>query len=88
MALIVTDYGKLVCQEIDRSCQRGTTIIGAHGGYQGAQRQVVICACSNKEMYQIQKIVKRVDPKSFLIVLESYEVHGEGFRTLQIGEKT
>lgn len=87
MALIVTDYGNQVCQEIDRTCRRGTTVIGAHGGYQGAEKQVVICACSNKEMYQIQKTVKKVDPQSFLIVLESKEVHGEGFRTIQFGEE-
>ncbi len=85
MALIVTDYGKQVCQQIDATCQRGTTLIGARGGYQGTQRQVVLCACSNKEMYRIQRVVKQVDPQSFLIVLESKEVHGEGFRTIQIG---
>ncbi|PWM21219.1 MAG: hypothetical protein DBX44_08775 [Oscillospiraceae bacterium] len=85
MALIVTDYGKQVCQQIDATCQRGTTLIGARGGYQGTQRQVVLCACSNKEMYRIQRVVKQIDPQSFLIVLESKEVHGEGFRTIQIG---
>ena len=87
MALIVTNHGKQVCQEIDRACQRGTTVIHAQGGYQGAERQVVICACSNKEMYQIQHIAKQVDPQSFLIVLESKEVHGEGFQTIQIGQE-
>ena len=85
MALIVTDCGEQVCREIDRACQRGTTVIRAQGGYQGARKQVVICACSNKEMYQVQKAVKKADPQSFLIVLESKEVHGAGFRTLQIG---
>ena len=87
MALIVTEHGERVCQEIDRTCGRGTTVIGARGGYQGSRKQVVLCACSNKEMYQVQKTVKRVDPQSFLIVLESKEVHGEGFRMVQIGEK-
>ena len=48
---------------------------------------MVICACSNKEMYLIRKAVKAVDPQSFLIVLESREVHGEGFHTIQIGEE-
>lgn len=87
-ALIVTDFGKQICHGIDKACQRGTTVIGVQGGYQGAQKQMVICACSNKEMYQIQKIVKKVDPHSFLIVLESKEVHGEGFRTIQVGGET
>ena len=87
MALIVTEQGERVCQEIDRACRRGTTVIGARGGYQGARKQVVMCACSDKEMYQVQKTVKSADPQSFLTVLESKEVHGEGFRMVRIGEE-
>ena len=86
MALIITDCAEELCREIDRTCGRGTTVIAARGGYQGAQRQVVLCACSNKEMYQVQKTVKETDPKSFLVVLESNEVHGEGFHMVQIGD--
>ena len=44
-----------------------------------------MCACSTKEMYQVQKAVKEADPQSFLVVLECSEVHGEGFHTVQIG---
>ena len=36
MALIVTEHSEAVCEAIDRACQRGTTVIGARGGYQGA----------------------------------------------------
>lgn len=86
MALIITDCAEELCREIDRTCGRGTTVIAARGGYQGAQRQVVLCACSNKEMYQVQKTVKETDPQSFLVVLESNEVHGEGFHMVQIGD--
>lgn len=86
MALIITDHAEELCREIDRTCGRGTTVIAARGGYQGAQRQVVLCACSNKEMYQVQKTVKETDPQSFLVVLESNEVHGEGFHMVQIGD--
>ena len=85
MALIVTEHSEAVCEAIDRACQRGTTVIDARGGYQGAEKQVVVCACSKKEMYQIEQIVKETDPQSFLIVLESNEVHGEGFQMVQIG---
>ncbi|HAG57547.1 MAG TPA: hypothetical protein DCL14_05900, partial [Ruminococcaceae bacterium] len=85
MALIVTNCAEQICRKIDAVCQRGTTIIGARGGYQGTQKQIVMCACSNKEMYQVQKIAKEVDAQAFLIVLESKEVYGEGFRTVQIG---
>lgn len=85
MALIVTNCAEQICRKIDAVCQRGTTIIGARGGYQGTQKQIVMCACSNKEMYQVQKIAKEEDAQAFLIVLESKEVYGEGFRMVQIG---
>ena len=35
---------------------------------------------------QAQQAVKAVDPASFMMVLESNEVHGEGFRYIQMGD--
>lgn len=86
LTLIVTDHGKLICDTIDQCCQRGSTILKGTGPYSGADKQVVMCACSNKEMHQIQQAVKETDPSAFLIILESNEVHGEGFHVLSIGE--
>lgn len=83
LTLIVTEHGKLICDTIDQVCGRGSTIIKATGGYQGDQKQVVMCACNNKQMYFVQKAVKNIDPDSFLIVLESNEVLGEGFKQHQ-----
>lgn len=85
MTLIVTEQGQKVCQVIDDCCQRGSTILHGEGGYQGDEKQVVMCACSNKEMYAVQQAVKDADPQSFMIVLESNEIHGEGFKMVQIG---
>ena len=85
MTLIVTEQGQKVCQVIDDCCQRGSTILHGEGGYQGDKKQVVMCACSNKEMYAVQQAVKDADPQSFMILLESNEVHGEGFKMVQIG---
>lgn len=85
MALIVTNRAEYLCDVIDEVCQRGTTILDAKGGYRGDSRQIVLCACSNKEMYLVQKTVKEADPDAFLVIMESNEVHGEGFRNVQIG---
>lgn len=86
MSLIVTEHGREICDVIDNCCQRGSTILKGQGGYHGDRKQVVMCACSNNEMYLVQRAVKEADPASFMIVLESNEVHGEGFHTIQIGE--
>lgn len=88
LALIVTEHGSDICRVIDEVCQRGSTILNAQGGYQNSEKQVVMCACNNKEMFQVQQAIKKADPQSFLIVLESNEVHGEGFKMVQVGENS
>ena len=85
MTLIVTEHGEKICQVIDDVSQRGSTILHGQGGYQSDKKQIVMCACSNKEMFTVQQAVKEVDPLSFMIILESNEVHGEGFKMVQIG---
>ena len=86
LALIVTDHGEAVTERIDELCGRGTTIIDARGGFRKDHRDVVLCACSGKEMFVITREVKLLDPASFTIILESNEVHGEGFRMLRVAE--
>ena len=40
-----------------------------------------MCACNNKQMYLIRSAVKKLDPDAFIIIMESNEVVGEGFKT-------
>lgn len=86
LALVVTEQGARICQVIDDTCKRGSTILKAYGGYRQDDKQVVMCACSDRQMYEVQQAVKAADPASFMVVLESNEVHGEGFRYLQMGD--
>lgn len=87
LAFIVTSNGQKISNVIGEKCNRGSTIFKAQGGYRGDQREMVMCACNNKEMYQVQKVVKEEDPESFVIILESNEVHGKGFHMLQFGDQ-
>ena len=38
-----------------------------------------MCACSNKQMIEVERVVRKVDPQAFIIILSSHEVLGEGF---------
>lgn len=86
MAMIVTEDGPAVCAAIDEAVDRGSTILKAYGGYKQERRDVVLCACSSKQLYEIEKLVKRMDPASFTIMLQANEVQGEGFRRLVLGK--
>lgn len=86
LALIVTDNGKAACDEIDRVVDRGSTILQGRGGYGGQPKDVVLCACSNKQLYEIEHAMQVLDPGCFIIMLQSNEVQGEGFRRLELGK--
>ena len=87
MALVVTDHGKAMADKIDELSSRGATILQARGGYRGDPRELVMCACSNKDMIHVERAVKLVDPNAFTVILESNEVMGEGFRRIKVAER-
>lgn len=62
---------------------RGTTFLKAQGGYTGEDRKVLLCAVRRNEYYQVKRMVHELDPDAFLIVTDSAEVMGEGFRPFE-----
>ena len=81
VSLIVTEHGPKICEKIDEILGRGSTILKGVGSYSKQERDVVMCACNNKQMYGIRRLVKEVDPKAFLVIMESNDVVGEGFKS-------
>ena len=88
MALIVTSDGPAVCRMIGEKVDRGSTILKGYGGYSQDGRDVVLCACSSKQLYIINRETKRIDPGSFIVMLQANEVEGEGFKRLELGEQS
>lgn len=86
VALIVSDSGTEIAEQIDQYCGRGSTLLDARGGYKQDRRDVVMCACSTKQMYLVEKAVKKTDPDAFLIIMESNEVLGEGFENTRVAQ--
>lgn len=79
LAIIITVAGNEVAAEINRVCQRGSTLIRARGSYTDADRQVLLCACSRPEAYKVRSAAHAVDPGAFVMITETSEVFGEGF---------
>lgn len=81
MTLIVTDQAQEVADMIDQVTGRGCTFLKGEGSYSKEEKAVVMCACNNKQMYSIRSSIKKIDPKAFIIIVESNEVVGEGFKS-------
>lgn len=80
LALIVTDEPQKVADAIAEIAGRGSTFLRGEGSYTGQEKKVVMCACNNKQMYHIRNAVKEIDSAAFVIIMESNEVIGEGFK--------
>lgn len=79
VTLIITNRGQEICKHIDSVLGRGSTILKATGSYSKSEKDVVLCACNNKQMYGIRKLVKETDKNAFVVIMESNEVVGAGF---------
>lgn len=80
VTFIVTEHGMEVAEKISDLTERGSTLLKAKGSFTNQDKEVVMCACNNKQMHLVQEAVKKVDREAFLIIMESNEVRGEGFK--------
>ena len=80
VTLIVTEKGYDVAEKIHELTERGATLLKGVGSHTKSDKQVVMCACSHKQMHMVQKAVKEVDSSAFLVMMEANQVRGEGFK--------
>ena len=55
--------------------------------YSNAEKKVLFCVVSKKEMVQVIDIAKKQDPNAFVIISDVREVMGEGFLSLDGGRE-
>ena len=80
VTLIVTEHGREVAAKISELTDRGSTLLKGVGSYSNDEKHVVMCACNKKQMHMVQNAVKEVDREAFLVIMESSEVRGKGFK--------
>ena len=76
----VTSRGEEIAAALNEHTDRGSTIIPAFGGYTGEGKQIVMTVTRRSVVAQTLRIIRQTDPKAFTFVMDSTEVHGEGFK--------
>ncbi|MBD5095144.1 MAG: YitT family protein [Subdoligranulum sp.] len=79
LAIIITKDGPAAARAIDAETSRGATLVRAIGAYSGAERHLVLCACSKSEIFKVRNAVHSIDESAFVMITEASEVFGEGF---------
>ncbi|MEG2098109.1 MAG: YitT family protein [Pseudoflavonifractor sp.] len=80
VAYIISDRYRDITDKIVQDLDRGVTLLHGEGGYSGQGKNVLLCAFKQRQIVEIKRLVKEIDPAAFIIVCEAHEVLGDGFR--------
>ena len=80
--LIVTEKPDEISRHIIEKMGHTTTVLDATGGYSHETKPTLVTVCRRIEGIRLRRAVKAIDPKAFVIILNSSEILGRGFRSV------
>jgi len=76
---IVSKKHEEICEAILEQVDRGVTLLEAETGFLRQETQLVLSVVSNREVPKVEKIIREIDPESFMIISRVSQVRGRGF---------
>jgi len=83
-AIIISDRSNDIAVRIMEDLDRGITGLHGQGMYTGTQKEVLLCVLPQNQVSALKRLIKGIDPKAFMIVVDSREVLGEGFEGIDL----
>lgn len=80
MVLIITEEEEKMKRAILEQVDRGLTKLKSYGGYTDQERNTIMVVVDQTEFTGLKRLVRTIDPKAFVIVLDASEVLGQGFK--------
>jgi len=80
VAFIISENSEAVAEGILNDLDRGLTKLDGKGGYTGEGRTVLMAVVSQNEAAKLKQLVKAIDPNAFVIISNTAEVLGPGFK--------
>ena len=73
---IVTQEESKIKEYIIKYLNHGVTVSNAKGGYAKENQTVLMCVLPTKDYYKLKEGIHEIDPNSFFVVTDAYEVFG------------
>lgn len=75
-AMIITRKVEELQEEIHKKMVRGITILQVKGAYSKEEKNMMYLVITRYELYDLEKIIKEVDPNAFTNIVQTTEVFG------------
>lgn len=77
---VITVNPKPICDFIHQELGRSATIYQAEGAYSHTERSVILTVMKRSQAVRLRRFVKDIDPHAFIMITNSSEIIGKGFR--------
>ena len=78
--IISNDHSEELRQYIIKDMDRSATYIKASGMYSRDEKEMIFLVVSRRQVSQVRRKIKEIDPLAFLVVTDAYDTYGEGFK--------
>lgn len=79
---IISDHSREISSRIFEDLDRGATILKGEGVYTGNEKNILLVVVSKKQVVELKRLVKEVDPSAFIIISDIHEALGNGFKPI------
>lgn len=76
---IISQKSEEIRAAILKDLDRGVTMLEGESGYLHNRTQMIFSVISNRELPKVERIIRGIDPESFMVVSRVSEVKGRGF---------
>lgn len=73
---IISEKAQEIGQTLVEDLEIGVTYIYAKGGYSGQDKTIIYCVVSRLEMAKMKDVIRRIDPRAFMSVVDVHETYG------------
>lgn len=80
--LIISDKHELIRDKIINDLKRGGTYLKGQGMFQGAEKNIIMTVVNRREVVLLKHFIGKVDPNAFIMVTDTNEIMGDGFKSL------
>ncbi|MBQ2840619.1 MAG: YitT family protein [Oscillospiraceae bacterium] len=80
LAYIISEKAETISKLVISDLHHGATILTGEGAFTNAPRKMVMCAINPNQIGRLKEIVRENDDEAFMIVTNTHEVLGFGFK--------